>query len=300
VLLLRLRYYEHEIGDALPPEKFSVLPASSLPLLVSSLLERRSYWVAESVLEICFRRPHTQKPIELLEIWSSIAWFIGMPDSGDNEYQSWTRAAMMHTFHEGCLRRGLTSEVLEPPGLSKWSWEEGIAMLSRHADQIRLQSGPNCWEKSRASMRQELISLDKAVWNAAEAEEPWMQDQIWKALQELGERARQNNDMRLQSGVQWRGEVFGNGKDPDSLTRPTGLVSGVMYKAYQVLREQQTRAKGDGKPGSDKPSGGKPVGGKPVGGEPDGGRPGVKKAKGGHLVNPAISGKDSGDEVGFV
>ncbi|KAK5738892.1 hypothetical protein LTR17_005618 [Elasticomyces elasticus] len=240
VLLLRLRYHEHEVKQPLPSDKFAILPTlcQSLPALVSILLQQSHFWAAQNVLEICFRR--TKKDVhavKLPEIWASIEWFAAT-ESVDDEQQCWAKIAILQTFCEGCLRRKLTSVTLQPPGLNKWSWEAGMACLSRLADEMQTQSQDKSWKGSRASIRQELISFDKTIWDGVQSKEFQVQHSTFRILTDLIRRARQNNDIRLQSGIQWRVEVLANNKNPDNIPTPVGIVPAQIYKSRQALIEQ--------------------------------------------------------------
>jgi small GTP-binding protein len=230
VFLLRLTYHEHEVRRKLPVDDFAVLDRLSPITLVEYLLKQDSFWAAENVLEVCFRRTGTGVyVIELQKIWSSIEWFFG---KSEDECRTWAQIAVLQTFHEGCLRRKLTDITASGVHLT-WSWDQGLVILEKLITLAKEQSGQEVWEHSRSRIRQDLILLDRFLWQDLRTKDFSREGTALYMLNDLNKIARDNCDERLLCGVRWRIEVLVNCKDPDAISDTNGYIA-LPKHIYQI------------------------------------------------------------------
>jgi hypothetical protein len=220
VLLLRLMYLEHEVGDRLPADDFKVLLGHSPPELVSYLLQEEYFWAAEQVLEVCFRREEfNQNMIDLKSIWEAIERFC---KDTDEERLIWARIAVLQTYCEGYLRRRYADNNLDSLILGSQYWTQGMSILCKLITTIH----ESMWIGSRVFIRQELLLLDTGILQQLKSPTPFPErrETVLK-LVNLLTLARHNDDIRSRVGVQWRIEVLVNCKDPRAISTPHDFVA---------------------------------------------------------------------------
>lgn len=216
VLMLRLRYFEHETEEHLELAAFNIMstfqssdPDTVLSKWVSHLLQHENYWAAEQVLEVCFRnieRRHSY--VAYGQVWRDIKWFTSRPEASDDEQRLLAKIAIIQTFQEGFLRR----EASKLSKVVSWSTQYGWNTLVQVRSQLELSI---TWTGSRAYLRQELLRIDRDLFDLSliETSVPEItlaRDHIDSELSGLGMQAEEHHDMRLIAGIRWRRDYIAN------------------------------------------------------------------------------------------
>ncbi|CAG8950025.1 hypothetical protein HYFRA_00004359 [Hymenoscyphus fraxineus] len=270
VLMLKLRYLEHQRKDALPTKDFLLWqtenPRDDLCTLLEHLIQTERYWAAENVLTVCFRKTHKEHfTIRCEQIWKSIEWYATSINLADGEGKSidlanweeklWAKTALLQTFCRGLLCSNSPSLRLAS---GTKPWDRAMELLSELPKLIQKSShgntleeieetyhGDNLWKSSRSFRRQCLIELDKRILDNNTSREIAVSPDDLRKLWSLSISAEKHQDNSILNEVRWRIQILAHGLNPTKIAMPDMTVPFRIYADRQKLI-QQLHVKGGG------------------------------------------------------
>ena len=214
MILLRLKHY--------PPLSRSlqrgvavtfVFPDYLLLHFVDHSLGVGRYWQAEKVLEVylreIFERGGADVPYYGMQDVAELVQDFAMQKDLDDEQELWAKIGILQTFCEGVLNRcSLLDGVSEQ---LPWSFPSLTSTLQELMNQALLRDKSGQWPRSRASIRQKLIELDRDFMA-----HPGYEDDAprQETLLQLLEVANANQDSTMVSLINERRRLLGKGQEP--------------------------------------------------------------------------------------